>query len=184
MIEIEATKNNEFIDNYTVIDIETTGLSCHKNEIIELSALKIRNNKIADKFSALIKPDGHINSFIRGLTGISDELVQNAPNIKEVLPDFIKFIEQDTLLGHNISFDIRFIKHNLQKHLQKDLRNNTIDTMKLSRKYCTTLTSHRLQVLAEHFNINTEGHHRALKDCEMTNCVYQNIKNLTQTNVN
>ncbi len=168
----------EFIDNYTVIDIETTGLSCVKNEIIELSALKIRNNTVVDKFSSLVKPQGHINSFIRGLTGISDDLVKDAKDITRVLPSFIDFIDKDTVLGHNVKFDLRFIKYNLQKHFQRDFNNYAVDTMKISRKYCTALTSHRLQSLAEHFNINTKGHHRALKDCEITNDVYQNIKQL------
>ena len=175
MINLEETPQ-EFIDNYTVIDIETTGLSCEKNEIIELSALKIRNNKVTDKFSALVKPSGDINSFIRELTGISDELVKDADDITKVLPEFISFIENDTVLGHNVKFDLRFIKHNLKKHFQKDFLNNSLDTMRISRKYCRELTSHRLKVLAEYFKINTQGHHRALKDCEITNDVYQNIK--------
>lgn len=176
MIQVEE-QPQEFIDNYTVIDIETTGLSCEKNEIIELSALKIRDNKIVDEFSSLVKPAGHINSFIRGLTGISDELVKDASDITKVLPNFISFIDNDTVLGHNVKFDLRFIKYNLKKHFQKDFNNAAVDTMRVSRKYCTELTSHRLQVLAEHFNISTKGHHRALKDCEITNDVYQNIKN-------
>ena len=175
MIQTNA-KQQEFPDNYTVIDIETTGLSCEKNEIIELSALKIRNNKVVDEFTSLVKPGGHINSFIRGLTGISDELVKDANDITKVLPDFISFIEDDTILGHNVKFDLRFIKHNLKKHFQKDFNNTAVDTLKVSRKYCTELTSHRLQVLAEYFNISTKGHHRALKDCEITNDVYHNIK--------
>lgn len=177
MIETENKTGQEFIDNYTVIDIETTGLSCEKNEIIELSALKIRNNKVIDEFSSLIKPDGHINSFIKSLTGISDELVKDANNITQVLPEFISFIENDTILGHNIKFDLRFIQYNLKKYFQKEFNNPSLDTMQLSRKYCKEVTSHKLKILAEHFNINTQGHHRALKDCQITNDVYQNIKN-------
>lgn len=80
----------DFIEDFTVIDIETTGLSCEKNEIIELSAIRVRNGIITDKFSSLVKPNGHINSFIKNLTGISNEMVENAPDITSVLPDFAR----------------------------------------------------------------------------------------------
>lgn len=171
----------EFLSDYTVIDIETTGLSCEKNEIIELSAIKIRGNKIKDKFSSLVKPQGRINYFIKNLTGISNEMVISAPEIKAVLPAYINFIANDYVLGHNIKFDLRFIQYNAQKHLGKDFTNPSFDTMRLSRKYCTQLNSHKLQTLAEHFNISTDGHHRALVDCEITNKVYQNIKQLNDS---
>ena len=92
--------NVDFIEDFTVIDIETTGLSCEKNEIIELSAIRVRNGIITDKFSSLVKPNGHINSFIKNLTGISNEMVENAPDITSVLPEFMEFISQDVLLGH------------------------------------------------------------------------------------
>lgn len=169
---------NDFIQDYTVIDIETTGLSCEKNEIIELSAIRVRNGIITDKFSSLVKPSGHINSFIKNLTGISNEMVENAPDIKSVLPEFMEFVSQDVLLGHNISFDLRFIRHNLFKHFKKEFFNQKLDTMRLSRKYMTYLPSHRLKTVAEHFNISTKGHHRALNDCIMTYEIYKNIKQL------
>ena len=92
-----STDNLDFIENFTVIDIETTGLSCEKNEIIELSAIRVRNGIITDKFSSLVKPSGHINSFIKNLTGISNEMVENAPDIKSVLPEFMEFVSQDVL---------------------------------------------------------------------------------------
>ncbi len=172
----ENTISNDFISDFTVIDIETTGLSSERHEIIELSAIRVRDCKITDKFSTLVKPNGHINSFIRGLTGISDEMVCNAPEIKTVLPEFIEFLSNDILLGHNINFDLRFIRHNLKKHFDKDLHNEHLDTMRLSRKYMQNLTSHKLQTLAGFFNVSTVGHHRALNDCIMTFEIYQNIK--------
>ena len=82
--------------NYTVIDIETTGLSPLEDEIIELSALKVRDNKVVKEFSSLINPNKEISDFISSLTGITQSMVQNAPDIKTVLPLFIDFI------GNNI----------------------------------------------------------------------------------
>ena len=177
---INKLETLELQKDYTVIDIETTGLSCEKNEIIELSAIRIRNNKIIKEFSSLVKPQGKINYFIKQLTGISNEMVKTAPSIAKVLPEFMNFISTDTLIGHNIKFDLRFISHNLQIYTPQKLNNSKIDTMQLSRKYLPELTNHKLQTLAEHFNINTKGHHRALTDCIITHSVYQNIKQLSQ----
>ena len=171
-----SIENTDFIQDYTVIDIETTGLSCEKNEIIELSAVRVRNGVITDKFSSLVKPNGHINYFITSLTGISDDMVKNSPDIITFLPEFIEFMSKDILLGHNIGFDLRFIRHNLSKHFNQKLFNKELDTMRLSRKYMSHLTSHKLQTIAEHFNISTKGHHRALNDCIMTHEIYKNIK--------
>lgn len=165
----------DFPSDYTVIDIETTGLSATKNEIIELSALKVRNDKIIKNFSCLIKPEASINPFISQLTGITNEMVQNSPQITEVLMDFTKFIEDDCILGHNVSFDIKFISNKLKKHFNKDLLNNYTDTMKLARKYYK-FPSNKLSYLAEKFGISTQGHHRALNDCIMTFEIYKKIK--------
>lgn len=166
----------EFPSDYTVIDIETTGLSCDKCEIIELSALKIRNFRVVDKFSSLVKPKGQINSFITSLTGISNEMVKEASSITSVLPKFIEFVSSDILLGHNVSFDLRFIKYNVKKYFNLDFENKSLDTMRISRKYCKNLKSHKLETLANFYNISTKGHHRALNDCVMTNEIYLNLK--------
>lgn len=170
------SKNIIFPSDYTVIDIETTGLSCDSCEIIELSALKVRDNKVVEKFSTLVKPNGRINQFITSLTGISNEMVKTALPITSVLPEFVEFISADVLMGHNISFDLRFIKHNLNKYFNLDLQNDSVDTMKISRKYNKMLKSHKLELLANHYNVSTKGHHRALNDCMMTHEIYLNMK--------
>lgn len=172
----EAEILQEFPADYTILDIETTGLSPYKCEIIELSAIKVRNDCIVDKFSSLVKPDQSINSFITGLTGITNDMVESAPDITAVLPEFMKFIENDCVLGHNVSFDIRFIAANLKKHFSGEFKNSRLDTMYLSKRYCT-LPNHKLESLANHYNVNTKGHHRAMNDCMMTFEVYKNIKN-------
>lgn len=173
----------EFPSDYTVIDIETTGLSTSKNEIIELSALKIRDNKVIDNFSTLIKPENKIGSFITNLTGITNDMVKDSPSIMEALPLFINFLSNDCIMGHNVNFDINFIYDNLKKHFNEELTNDYVDTMRLSRKYCK-FPSNKLSYLAEQFNISTVGHHRALKDCEITHFVYQNIKNTVKETLN
>lgn len=167
---------SKFPSDYTVIDIETTGLSSKYNEIIELSAIKIRNNKIADKFSTLVKPNCMISPFITNLTGITNDMVKNAPNVKEAILKYIDFISDDIVIGHNVNFDIGFIFHNYLNHHKKEFSNNYIDTCKMSKKICK-LNSHKLDNVAKHYKIDTTGHHRTENDCIMTNAIYQAMKN-------
>ncbi len=165
----------EFPSDYTVIDIETTGLSPQKCEIIEISALRVRDDKIVKSFSSLVKPSVPISSFITRLTGISMSMVESAPSIKYVLSEFLEFVGNDCILGHNVNFDINFIYDNLQKYYDEEFSNDFVDTMRLSRKYCD-IKSHNLKSLAKYYNVSIAGHHRALVDCEITYNVYQNIK--------
>lgn len=170
--EIET---EEFPSDYTVVDIETTGLSYCKNEIIEISAIKVKNDCIKDEFSELIKPQESICRFITHLTGITNEMVANAPDISKILPKFKKFLSDDIILGHNVKFDICFLQHNLSHNNLAPLDNPKRDTLLLARKYCK-LKSHSLKNLAKYYNINLVGHHRALNDCIITYQVYKKLK--------
>ena len=105
-----------FPDDYTVIDIETNGLTTGVCEIIEVSALKFRGEILQDSFSTLIKPTERISWFITNLTGITDRMVENAPNINEVMQKFYDFIGKDILIGHNVHFDVNFLYDNLWLH--------------------------------------------------------------------
>ena len=166
---------NIFLSDYTIVDIETTGLSPLRDEIIEISALKVREHIVVDKFSTLTKPAALISPFISALTGITNEMVKDAPEIKSILLSFKDFLANDCIVGHNINFDYRFLHHNLEKYFGTGLDNDRLDTVKLARKFCPDLPSYKLSSLAKHFDINTEGHHRALKDCEMTYNLYNKI---------
>src|SRR5574344_3333 len=162
------------IENYTVIDIETTGLSPNNDDIIELSGLKVRNNCIVKEFSTLVKSKKSINYFISNLTGITNKMIENAPSIVNVLPQFKNFISDDIILGHNVSFDIRFIKNKLNTYCSDCLKNQSLDTMKIA-KSTVKLTSYKLTSLADYFNIDTKNNHRGLKDCYITYEVYKNL---------
>lgn len=179
MVQTQRNKGSliyDFPSDYTVVDIETTGLSPSGCEIIEISALKVRDDEIVDSFSSLVKPSKKINSFITNLTGITNEMVAEAPKIKTILPEFMNFVSNDFILGHNVNFDINFIYDNLFKYFKKEFTNDFIDTMRLSRKHCD-LKKHNLKTLAKHYQISIEGHHRALTDCHITFNIYKNIKN-------
>lgn len=163
-------------NDYTVIDIETTGLSSVRNEIIELSALKIRNNKVSKTFTTLVKPQGKINYFISKLTGITNQMVASAQPIDSILDKYIEFIGNDIIIGHNVNFDINFIYDNYLKYFNKEFSNDYIDTCSMSRKICN-LKHHKLNIVADYYNIDSSGHHRAEQDCYMTYKIYDAMKN-------
>ena len=190
----------DIIKDYIVVDIETTGLDSSYNEIIEISALKIKDNRIVDEFSSLIKPQGYslidlddetddyiireekkiryIDEFIADLTGITNKMLDNAPDILEVLTNFKKFIKEDILIGHNVNFDINFLYDNFIEFLNEPLSNNFIDTLRMARKLLPELRHHRLDDLTEYFNKAMRSEHRALNDCKITNEIYNELTKL------
>jgi len=167
----------DFVDDYVVFDLETTGLSEFSNEIIEIGALKYKNNKLISKFNLLVKPKQRIPGQITEITGIKNEDVKNADDISIVLPKFLAFIEDYPLIAHNSNFDMKFILINLYRQHIKCISNNTCDTLALARKYIPGLQNYKLETLKKHLKIDTISH-RAASDCEVTNAVYQYCKNI------
>lgn len=168
----------DLLSDYIVFDIETTGLDSSYDEVIEIGAIKVKNNKIVSKFNSLVKPKNEIDEYITELTGITNGMVKNAPTIEEILPDFMNYIGNDILIGHNVNFDINFIYDNLYRNKFDVLINDFIDTMRISRKLLPELSHHRLIDLAKYFKIDSTNNHRSLKDCEITMNVYENLKEI------
>jgi len=166
----------DLLDNYIIFDIETTGLDSSYDEIIEIGAIRIENNKVVSKFQSLVKPNIEIDDYISELTGITNDMVKDAPKIEDVLPQFMEFVGNEILIGHNVNFDINFIYDNLYINNYKVLKNDFIDTMRLARKLLPELPHHRLIDLADYFNIDFSNNHRALRDCEITLSIYENLK--------
>ena len=170
----------EFPSDYTVVDIETNGIGdwC---EIIEVSALKCRGEAVVQSFSSLIKPSEPIGWFITNLTGITDEMVADAPEVKGVLQAFYDFVGDDIIIGHNVNFDVNMLYDKLWLHNGLVLDNSFVDTLRLARKALPKLGNHKLSTVAEYYGISAVGAHRALRDCEICNECYLNLKRtLTQ----
>lgn len=166
------------LDNYTVVDIETTSLDSRDGEILEISALKVRNKKVVEEFSKLIRVS-EVGAFTTHLTGITDEeMREHGEDINLVLTEFLAFLGDDIIVGHNVNFDINFIYDNLKDKLGLYLTNDYVDTLRLSRLLLTNLPHHRLDDLINYFNLETRSEHRALNDCLLTNQVYLNLCNL------
>ncbi len=157
-----------FPKNFTVIDIETTGLSPEYDEIIELSAIKICDDMTIDTFSSLVKPSVEIDEYITSLTGITNDMLSTAPKLISVLPKYLEFIGNDILLGYNVNFDINFLYDNTENLSCKLLSNDFVDTMRIFKKLHPDLIHHRLQDLAALYNIDYSNAHRSLSDCKIT----------------
>lgn len=165
------------VNDYVVFDLETTGISRKTDEIIEISAIKVVSGKAVDEFTSLVNPLMHIPSPASSVNGIYDYMVKDAPTFETVFKDFIEFIGDAVLLGHNIySFDLKFLYRDARKFWNKTLDNDYVDTLTMSRKVLPLLPHHRLVDLAEHYNISSEGAHRALNDCRMNQLVYERLK--------
>ena len=160
-----------FPEDYTVLDLETTGLNPSTDLIIEFAAIKIRKGNIVDTFQSLCDPGFPIPPQIEMITGISSEMVRFCPNPRSVLPDFLDFIGDDFVVGHNVLFDVRFIAAS-----NGDFKNPYIDTMKIFRKLHPNLLHHRLSDMVDYYNQRNESAHRALSDCFATQSCFQCMK--------
>lgn len=167
-----------FPSDFTVVDIETTGLSSSGAEIIEVSALRYRGDRFEQSFSSLIKPSAPIPFFITQLTGITNAMVKDARDRKGVLRDFAAFLAGDVIIGHNVNFDVNFLYDELSFYLGYTMKNDYVDVLRLSRKYLPDLPNHKQVTIASFFNLDTAGAHRALKDTEICAENYLRIKEI------
>lgn len=174
--ELKGKSLIECPKKYVAFDIETTGLDSQYDEIIELGAIKIENGKEIAVYHTLVKPENELDEFITELTGITNEMLKEAPTIREVLPNLINFIEDSIVLGHNVNFDINFIYDNLVKEKMNPIANDFVDTLRLSRKLLPELKHHRLCDLVNYYNIDTIRSHRSLEDVKTTIQVFNNLE--------
>ena len=173
-----------------MVDTETTGLSTESCCLIEVSALRVREGRVAAEFSTLIRPpwrevqkngqwqQGYVDDFIQGLTGITDEMLEGAPLPEEALPQVEDFLGRDLLLGHNVGFDTAFLYDSFQKYLGRPLGNNSLDQLRLARKLLPQLSHHRLGDVAAALGVPYQGAHRALADCWITYGCYEKLRAL------
>lgn len=143
------------MQDFTAIDVETTGLNPKTEKIIEVGAVKVRNGKIVERFDSLVHPGRRLTERITELTGITDEMLKDAPLPEKVIPEILDFIGGDILLGHSIMFDYSFLKRaavNLGLMKSKDNRYG-IDTLKIARCCLRELESRSLPFLCKYYEI-------------------------------
>ncbi|KIL47753.1 PolC-type DNA polymerase III [Jeotgalibacillus campisalis] len=154
--------------SYIVFDVETTGLSAVYDKIIELAAVKIKDGEIIDKFERFANPHHPLSATTINLTGITDDMVRNAPEIEDVLKDFHEWAQNDILVAHNASFDMGFLNVGYRRIGIGKAANPVIDTLELARFLHPEMKNHRLNTLAKKFEVDLTQHHRAIYDAEAT----------------
>jgi len=152
---------------YAIIDIETTGGSARQEKITEIAVYLHDGEKITGKFVSLVNPERNIPYFITSLTGISNEMVENAPRFYEIAKQIVELTEGRTFVAHNARFDYSFIRQEF-KSLGFNFRRQLLDTVSLSRRLLPGHRSYSLGNLCRDLNIPVEGRHRAAGDALAT----------------
>ena len=175
-------------ETYVVFDLETTGLYADKGDsIIEIGAVKMINGKIIDTFDTFVNPNVKLSSEIISITGITDEMLVDAPNEEDAVKAFIDWVGEYPMVAHNAKFDISFINSAYRKYNLGVLNNTLIDTLGLSRYLESNERYHNLATLVVRYNIpwDEEKHHRADYDAEGTALIlYKMLKKLSLNNIN
>ncbi len=174
---MKSNYTKKIINDYVVLDLETTGLSAYNDHIIEVGLVKVRNNEIVDTYDQLINPGVSISSFITKLTGITNEMVESHQSFDFYEEDILNFIGDDIILGHNTNFDYKFIN----THLSKPLDNQYMDTVQFSKKLYPELSHHRLSDMTEYLHLY-QNTHRAVDDCIATYELYETCKKKMKDN--
>jgi len=152
------------------LDLETTGLDPRKDEIIEIGAVRFNGSRVEAEFQTLVNPGRPIPPEIIRLTGISNEMVCNAPPLQAVLAQLVDFVGDSPVVGHNVQFDLGFLIHaNVLQYVQ------TIDTYELAATVMPLASRYNLGGLCQQLSIPLQNAHRALNDARMTHHLYLNL---------
>lgn len=174
MIDAEnkrSKKGKSLIDvfqDFTAIDIETTGFDPQYDSIIELGAVRYRDGVPVAYYDQLINPGFSIDGFISDLTGITNEMLSEAPQIEDVLQGYLDFIGEDVLVGHNVNFDINFLYDNCINNALSPIKNDFVDTMRISKRINKDWENHKLDTLIKNFSLQERKAHRADDDAALT----------------
>ena len=175
----QARQRRPDLADFTVLDVETTGLSHIRDYLIELAALRVRNHRVTSEFHALVRCPIALPNAIVELTGLQDELLETeGQELSVVLKDCLAFLNDDPLLLHHASFDLGFLHAACRKEGISLPRYRYIDTLLLAKETLKNLPDYSLPSIASHFGLDITGCHRARKDCRLTLGIYHKLKEL------
>lgn len=160
--------------NYTVIDLEMTGLSAKSDRIIEIGAVKVRGGQIADTYATLVNPMRPIPAEVTKLTAITDEMAANGAPEDEAVEQLLALIGTDVIVGHNVGYDYSFLKQWAVDH-RRALELVACDTLRLARALLPGEQSKKLESLCEYFQIPRTNAHRALDDAVETYRIFERL---------
>ncbi|MBI1183854.1 DNA polymerase III subunit epsilon [bacterium] len=167
---------------FCIVDIETTGGRAKQHKIIEIGACLHDGSTVVDRFHSYVNPQQHIPPFITRLTGITDEMVEDAPVFEELAEELYDFLDGHIFVAHNVSFDYNFIKaHFAEVDIQ--FNQNRLCTVRLSRKIIPGQASYSLGTLCQSLKINIKGRHTALGDAEATATLFSLLVQLDKNGV-
>lgn len=170
---------NKMLQHYVVIDVETTGLSPERDEIIEIGAIKVHEKHVESTFQALIKIERKIPKQISELTGLTDELLQvEGRSLKEVLLEFLSFVEGLPVVAHHGDFDYDFLRENCKRYELPLFSNRCVDTLSIAKRHVQEVPNYKLETLLDYFNISVKRLHRSLDDCFATMQLYQKLNEI------
>lgn len=155
--------------DFVVVDVETTGAKTPPCRITEIGAYRVSNGRIVAEFQTLVNPETPIPPFIVNLTGITNQMVKDAPRFEDVAQLWLDFAGDAVLVAHNAQFDVRFLNHELSRVFPgRRMANSNLCTVVMSRRIFPGLLNYRLQTVADHFAINILNRHRAASDALAT----------------
>ena len=163
---VKGDADTGFDGTFICFDIETTGLSAARDKITEIGAVKVENGIITDKFSTFVNPEMPIPQKITQLTGITDEMVKDAPSQSEAVSAFLEFAGDNVLVAHNAPFDTSFIAKACED-MGREYNYTSIDTVAISRAILTDIKNCKLDTVAKFLRLGEFNHHRATDDAEM-----------------
>lgn len=170
-------KPNIYVPDYVVFDLETTGINCMTDQVIEIAGIKVQDGMVAGEFSTLVNPGIPIPDAASSVNEIYDDMVADSPDFETALKDFMDFAGDSVLVGHNIHrFDMRFIWRDSRKYWGQTIGNDYIDTLPIAQMYLPQLSHHTLSTLAWHYGVYSGEAHRALADCRMNQQIFECLR--------
>ena len=165
-IVVHGAQDRAFADEIVCFDIETTGLKVDREAITEIGAVVLKNGEVTDRFQTFVNPNRRLTPEIIGLTGITDAMLADAPQLKEALRAFLDFVGDRPLAAHNAEFDIGFIRAGCRK-VGLDFDPTYVDTLILAQNLLPELNKYKLDIVAEYLDLPAFNHHRASDDAAM-----------------
>ena len=162
-IVVHGKQDQSLDDEFVCFDIETTGLKVDREAITEIGAVVVKNGEITERFQTFVNPNRRLTPEIIGLTGITDEMLKHAPQLKEALKEFLQFVNGRPLAAHNAEFDIGFIRAGCKK-VGLEFKPTYVDSLILAQNLLPELGKYKLDIVAEHLDLPAFNHHRASDD--------------------